>query len=153
MMSLMTSLLVAAGIQFYRWAVASSHANGKYGNNWSEFQWFIQFYAGYYGLTCSKRCPNQCVSGQCNRMFGYCHCPAGFFGPKCNQPCPAGTWGPNCVERCHCNDMQTAICDTKVGYIDVTWRAISPREKSYLPRVMDRCLIDWLIDWLHLLTA
>lgn len=71
-------------------------------------------FLGFFGTDCEKRCPRFCASSYCNRIFGYCECLPGLFGPACNQPCPANTWGPNCIKQCHCSSEFSSGCDPAV---------------------------------------
>lgn len=74
--------------------------------------WFITTFTspGYYGTSCDRRCPMMCPNMRCNKVFGFCECDPGRFGPKCNMPCPSLTWGPNCRHQCQCEARSTSRC-------------------------------------------
>lgn len=78
------------------------------------------FFPGKFGDKCEKPCTQRCSSGRCNKLFGYCECDSGLFGPKCNLPCPDHTYGPNCRSQCKCVKEQTQKCNTKVIWFKFT---------------------------------
>jgi hypothetical protein len=44
---------------------------------------------------------------------GFCHCPAGYTGSKCNERCPDGHYGTNCSMNCSCPENE--YCDHVTG--------------------------------------
>lgn len=77
-------------------------------------QYVFEILPGYFGEDCGRKCKTSCASGHCNRMFGYCECSPGLFGPLCNLPCPEHTWGSNCVNQCDCIQKHSTGCEAAV---------------------------------------
>lgn len=62
--------------------------------------------AGMWGKNCSHTC--ECENdGVCNQFNGFCTCPKGYTGTKCELECPNGQYGLNCSEMCRCQNNGT----------------------------------------------
>lgn len=59
-----------------------------------------------WGKNCSHTCECQ-NDGICNQFNGFCTCPKGYTGDKCELECPNGQYGLNCSEACRCQNNGT----------------------------------------------
>lgn len=55
-----------------------------------------------------------CENGRCDRKYGYCSCPAGYYGVKCDQICSRFSYGRNCRHVCNCEEEYSDGCEPKV---------------------------------------
>ncbi|VDO40683.1 unnamed protein product [Onchocerca flexuosa] len=70
---------------------------------------------GFYGPSCNLPCQMTCSNGRCDRKYGYCSCPAGYYGEKCDQICPRFNYGRNCRHVCNCEKEYSEGCEPKSG--------------------------------------
>lgn len=74
------------------------------------------FFLGFYGPKCELPCRmTSCSDNRCDKTFGDCICPYGFFGENCNQPCPLFSYGKNCRHSCKCSREGTENCNSQVN--------------------------------------